>query len=351
MNITIKPYSQEYAAQCAQLERYLWKENDEERKIRFNWSYIKSPLSENPLCVIAVKEDDEVIGFRGYFLNKFLVNGREVLTAEICDTVVAPEFRRQGVFQKMNKFSLSYLKNNGVEMIIDLGPSWPPYHGNKKLGFEDLSHFHSKYKFGIISILKDKLFRFKRNNWIIGSTSHYNAGNVTYSITSEIDNLIISQIEKLDVSSKIHSSQRPDILQWRFSRPGHTYIYAYALDMSNNLLAFIMFSTNDNFNFQMGFSLYNNIGVVKRLFKRFINVCKPSTIAAWDFATDKNTQEFLRKTGFISLPFINKIRNNPPSLVRTLLTNEDGSLNWNIEGVDIRKVENWAINKFDLDSF
>ena len=52
-----------------------------------------------------------------------------------------------------------------------------------------------------------------------------------------------------------------------------------------------------------------------------------------------------------SIPFINKIRKNPPALIRALQENEDGSLNWIINGVDIRNIENWTISKIDLDSF
>lgn len=55
--------------------------------------------------------------------------------------------------------------------------------------------------------------------------------------------------------------------------------------------------------------------------------------------------------GMHSIPFINKIRKNPPVLVRTLQTNQDGDLNWIVNGIDIRKVENWSISKLDLDSF
>ena len=54
MNITIKPYSQEYAKQCADLEQHLWKEDEKGRESRFDWAYTNCPVHEKPLCVIVV---------------------------------------------------------------------------------------------------------------------------------------------------------------------------------------------------------------------------------------------------------------------------------------------------------
>ena len=159
MGITIKPYSQEYAKQCADLEQYLWKEDEQGREIRFDWAYTNCPVHEKPLCVIAVDENDEVMGFRGYFMNKYVIGNTETLVAQLSDTVVSDKARRQGIFQKMTNFSLQYLKDNGVSSIINLSPSWPPYHGYKKISFEDLSQFHSKYKFGICNLINQKLLK------------------------------------------------------------------------------------------------------------------------------------------------------------------------------------------------
>lgn len=351
MNITIKPYSQEYAKQCADLEQHLWKEDKEGREIRFDWAYTHCPVHEKPLCVIAVNEDDEVLGFRGYFLNKFRIDKEEFLVAQLSDTVVSNKARRRGIFQKMTDFSLDYLKDNGALMIINLSPSWPPYHGYKKIEFEDLSPFHSKYKFGIGSVLDEKIIKRNRFEWRNRKEVVCALGEKTYHIISYIDQSIIKQVEGLVNTNRIHSSLSPDILQWRTARPGMNYLYAYATDTNNKLQSFMMFSTTDYYNYYLGLFLSDCMETFKSLFRLFKKEFKPAIIAAWDFALDDSSQKMLKKIGMVSIPFINKIRKNPPALVRTLQTNKDGSLNWIIGGVDIRKVEKWSINKFDLDSF
>ena len=351
MNITIKPYSQEYAKQCADLEQHLWKEDEKGREVRFDWAYTHCPVHEKPLCVIAVNENDEVMGFRGYFLNKYRIGNEEFLVAQLSDTVVSNKARRQGIFQKMTDFSLDYLKDNGASLIINLSPSWPPYYGYKKISFEDLSQFHSKYKFGFGSILTQKLLGKDRCDWKKRKEAQISIGGMSYHITSSIDQSVIAQVEQLIRAPKIHSSLSPDILQWRTSRPGKDYLYAYTMDASEKLHSFMMLSTADYYNYNMGLFLSDHAETFKQLFRFFRKEYKPATVAAWDFALDETGRKLLNKIGMVSIPFINKIRKNPPALVRTLQTNEDGSLNWNIGGVDIRKVENWTINKFDLDSF
>ena len=212
------------------------------------------------------------------------------------------------------------------------------------------SQFHSKYKFGFGSILSEKSFR-KKRSWKERKETVVSMKGITYHIASSIDQSVIAQVEQLVSTSHIHSSLSIDILKWRTSRPGKDYLYAYTMDASDKLYSFMILSTVDYYNYNLGLFLSDHPETFKLLFRLFRKEYKPSTIAAWDFAMDDSSRKLLNKVGMVSIPFINKIRKNPPALVRTLQTNEDGSLNWNIGGVDIRKVENWTINKFDLDSF
>lgn len=351
MNIHIKPYSDEYAKKCAYLERYLWHEDDRGRELRFAWTYADNPIAKMPLCVIAVDDKDDVVGFRGCFLNHFWVNDEVILTAELCDAVVSETVRKQGVFQKMTTFLLTHLKDNGIRMVLDLGPSWIPYYSNKKQGFEDLSAFHSKYSFSLSNIFIERILKRDRMKWKQMESITLTINNCIYHLTNSVDKAIIGQIDNLVNTSKIHASLSSDILSWRFVRPGKNYVFCYVTDVANNLLSFMLLSTSDFYNYQLGFIVCKETSTFSRLFDLFKKKYKPSTVAVWDFALDGYLKSLITMVGMKSLPLINKFRKNPPSLIRTLQTNVDNSLDWNIAGMDIRKVENWAINKFDLDSF
>lgn len=351
MEITVKPYSKEYAKQCADLEQYLWKEDRQGRETRFEWAYANCPVYKKPLCVIAVDENDEVMGFRGYFLNKFVVNGKEVLVAQLSDTVVSDKARRQGIFQKMTNFSLPYLKDKGVSSIINLSPSWPPYYGYKKIGFEDLGQFHSKYKFNIYNLISQNLLKKDRLGWNDRKEISRSMNGLTLHVSQSVDDSVISQVNGLSSTERIHSSLASDILKWRTTRPGQHYVYAYATDHSGKLHSFAMFKTKDYYKYDMGVYLSASADTFVQLYRLLKRQYKPAIVAAWDFALDDESRSLLKKVGMVSIPFINKIRKNPPSLIRTLQTDQNGNLDWNIEGKDIRKAENWSIYKIDLDSF
>lgn len=351
MEITIKPYSAEYAGQCAELERFLWKEDKHGREERFKWEYTDCPNYDHPLCVIAVNEENKVLGFRGFFLNKFIFNDKINIVAQIADTVVSDKARRMGIFQRMNKFALEYLSENNINIILDLGPSWPPYHGYKKLGFEDLAPFHSKYRFSLINLFVQKVCRNDRTDWINKQEFTWSDGGLEFHFCQNITDDVLKNVEALRHTDKINSNLDFSNLKWRTKRPNGKYVYVYAKNSDGRLLSFMMLSTSDYYTYHLGLLLYDDLKTSKKLFKAFVREYKPAILAAWDFAVEDRERKFFSKSGFHSIPFINKVRKNPPALVRTLLKNEDGSLNWCVNGLDIRKVENWNLSKLDLDSF
>lgn len=351
MEIIIKPFSAEYAEQCADLEQYLWKEDKKDREIRFKWTYLDCPNFHQPLCIIAVNENDEVLGFRGYFLNRFVINDLETTIAQLSDTVVSEKARRMGIFQKMTNFSLQYLKDNGVAMILNLSPSWPPYHGYKKMGFEDLAAFHSKYRFDVCQMLYKYVLKTDRSSWDKKGIACLEKANRKYVLSHSIDDSVLEQVGNFESTDSNYASLSLENIKWRTQRPGRNYIYVYSLDDDNRLHSFVMLKTNDYFNYEIGLMLTDNLSELKTLMNFFKKEYHPAVLAVWDFAMDENKRKMVKKLGMFPIPFINKIRKNPPALLRTLQTNEDGSLNWIINGKDIRNVSNWSINKLDLDSF
>ena len=352
MEIIIKPYSAEYADQCTELEKFLWKEDKKGREERFKWEYTDCPNYKHPLSVIAVNEEDEVLGFRGYFINRFRINGSIVKIAQLADTIVSNKARRRGIFQKMTEFSLEYLSDNEISLVLNLSPSWPPYHGYKKLGFEDLAPFHSRYRFSWINLFTQKVCKKGRNDWI-NRQEYINpyGENLKFYICQNITDDVLESVRSLVYTDRINSYLDFSNLKWRCRHPGKKYIYAYTKDSNGKLLSFAMLSTSDYYTYHLGLLLYDDLKVSRKLFKAFVKEYKPAIIAAWDFAIDDRERKFLSKLGFLSIPLINKIRKNPPALVRTLQRHEDGSLNWCVNGVDIRRVENWNLSKLDLDSF
>lgn len=352
MNFKIKPFEAKYTYQCAELQKYLWGGKSEERLKRFKWTYLSCPNNKKPLSIIAVNEQDEIIGFRGYFLNKFSMNNKDLLIAQIGDTVVFPEVRRRGIFQKMTDFSFNHLRKNHVTIILNLGPSWPSYYGNKKLGFADLASFNTSICLHPINLIKQRFIKSSRDNYkekrdmVLITTQ----GSKHFS-TQQLSDNVMGQIEKLNNSDLIKSSKEFYNLKWRTQRPNKNYIYCYSLDNTGFLLSFVMMSTSDFYHYDYGLMLSDSIKNLKQLIKTFRKQYKPSIETAWNFALDKKQKKQLRCLKFMKIPFLNKIRKNPPAMVFSLKQKEDGTPDWLINNIDIRDINNWLLTKLDKDSF
>jgi len=347
--IKIIHFNSTYTIQCANLLQYLWKEDAEGRLKRFKWSYFENPNTVMPLSIIAVNENDEVIGFRGFFIFDYICGNQKIKVASIADTVVSPKARRQGILKRMMEFSLIYLKDNNISLINDLGPSWSPYGCYKKLGFEDLSFFKSKYRFNFFRLLLNKI-GLKINTIPDSFYFEKKITDITYTISTNTTPEILTKLSNFN-DRPIHYLFNADYLEWRFKRPFAKYIYAYAIDDKNNLLSFILIKNNFNKLYNIGFIKSKSNTVTKKLYVLFNKIYKPSIVAFWSFALPNSTFSLAKKLHLYSIPFINKVRKNPPALVRTLQTKADGSLNWFVNGLDIRDVKNWEVNKFDGDSF
>ena len=351
MTVIVKPFSTEYLERCADLLQYLWKtENREQRINHFKWGYPLNPNNEGFIAaVIAVNEEDEVVGFRGFHLLKAYFGNNLERIAYIADTVVSPNARRQGIFQKMTEYSFKYLVENGIYCIGDLGPSWPPYHGNKKLAFEDLSDFHRKFRFSLTSLIIQKVFKKKREwNRI---DEQYKKGTRQFFISTDVPDEVLHQVPNEKAEGVIYPCRDFANLRWKASHPGAKYIYCWSVDSQKRVDSFIWFKTKDGYGYTLGLYFSNNVHNLKQLFGFFDKVVRPSKTIVWTWALSDNARQCIKKLHFVGIPFLDSIKKNPPSLVRSLITNSDETINWSIEGIDIRNSYNWVVDKFEADSF
>jgi hypothetical protein len=350
MEIEIKPFVERYSEQCADLLQYLWKEDSAGRLERFKWAYLQNPNTKDAVtAVIAVNENDEVLGFRGYHTLSVYFGNQERRVAYIADTVVSPNARRQGILQKMTSYSFQFLLNNGIYCISNLGPSWPPYHGYKKLDFVDLHEFTSRYKIYAIRLVISKLFKCKVNSF--NDKVLEKRGNVTYFLSRSVpDDTILSQINDFKKKGIIMPCRNLDVLKWKAYHPNTKYVFAYALDENNVLKSFLWFKTYGNGVYNLGLYQHDDKKIFRRCYKLFNSICAPIIVAAWDWAITEQSKKSLNELHFYKIPFLNRLRKNPPAIVRTLVVSDNG-LKWDLDGIDIRRACNWIVDKIEGDSF
>lgn len=350
MNIIVKPFSIDYTTKCADLLQYLWKEDSQGRFERFKWAYLQNPNTKEAVtAVIAVNEDDEVLGFRGYHTLSVYFGNNKSRVAYIADTVVSPNARRQGILQKMTAYSFQFLIDNNIFCISNLGPSWPPYHGYKKLNFEDLHDFTSRYKAYPLRLLKAKLIGYSEilpNEDIVEKQSE-----LTCVVSTRIPNdNVFCQIKNEKNKGIIMPCRDLDVLKWKASHPNVKYVFAYVLDEKNVLKAFLWLKTYGNGMYNLGLFQSSDDNAINMCYHLFQRTCRPLIVAAWDWAITDDSKKILKKLHFHSIPFLNRVRKNPPAIVRSLriVGNE---ICWELEGIDIRHASNWIVDKIEGDSY
>ena len=350
MEYTIKLYTSEYFEQCADIEKYLWKEDINGRKERFLWTYHQNPNYHKCLSVIAITSENEVVGFRGIFINKFIVGGKSELVAQIGDTVIVPKARKHGLFSKMNRYAIENLKLEGIKIVLDTGPSWTPYYGNKKLGFEDLTPITQMYNISILRILKEKLFGRENTSVKMNNIEVLN-NKIVYKITDTLSDYEIENICAMDNSDNIYSKLDYDNLKWRISRTNKYYKFIQSFDSNGSLLSFIMLSTTDMRVYNIGLMLYINRFYVEKSFSLFKRYCKPIEVLAWKPMNNSTDLKTFHKMGLFAIPLLKYIKKNPPALIYSLQNDSNGNIDWYVNGINILDCNNWNLRKLDLDSF
>ncbi len=75
----------------------------------WDWKYIKNPLAHLMPDVTVAIDGSKIVGVRPFWLAEFWMGERKIIGAQHCDTLVHPDYRRQGIFNRMGKSAVRYL--------------------------------------------------------------------------------------------------------------------------------------------------------------------------------------------------------------------------------------------------
>lgn len=330
MDIIIKPYESKYRVGVVDVLQHLWLFPEKERFERFDWLYESNsnPSFSEPLAVVAVNENDEVLGFRGWVPGIVWQKGKQYIVARAADVVVSPKARRQGIFTKMTTFSLSYLKEKGVSGILNLSSNSQSNPGNIKLGWEPLVQLNIWYKIRIGNAKK-----------LSNKEGYEYQGHRIFLYP------YIPQGLRMPSSDSLCFSMNEGQLDWYSKRPYKEYLTAVSYDVENNMSSlFIIDKREIAPSLILFYSKNQNVGIYT--FKLICNRVNSWIIGVWGWALTKEQSKLLRSLGFVRIPFYEKIKKKPPILVRTV-SEPDKDGEWKLGDKDIRDKRNWSISLID----
>lgn len=333
MAVEVKPYEPKYRDGIVEVLKDLWPWTLEQRYERFDWEYYSNPSHPEPLAVVAVNDKDEVLGFRGWVPGIVNSNKKSYLVARAADVVVAPKGRRQGIFSKMTTYSIDYLRSNGVDAILNLSSNEQSNPGYIKLGWQSIGQLNIWYK-----VVWPHRKRILKEKTVI-KTEGYQIELIPY---------IPSDLNVASNTDRIYLSMSEGQLAWMGKMPGNSFLTALSRRNDGTIDNVFVFGIGQGRKTTLFYMDVKNEQFGVKTFRKACEYLTPGVISAWGMALDERNAEFLKKKGFIKLPFFEKIRKKPPILVRSI-NNIEKDAGWFLGDLDIRNINNWQL--MFIDSF
>ncbi|WP_137286472.1 GNAT family N-acetyltransferase [Halorussus salinisoli] len=138
---TVRPYeSTDERAFLSLFEQVLGGRMGEEW---FDWKYRSNPYVDH-VPIFLAETDDEVVGARAFFPLELRADGAEYLAFQPCDTMVAPDHQRRGLFTRMTEAAVDRYADD-VDCFFNF-PNDLSLPGNLKLGWEIVGEQATYYR-------------------------------------------------------------------------------------------------------------------------------------------------------------------------------------------------------------
>jgi len=217
---------------------------------RWEWKHLRNPLNiPQPKVVVAV-DGYKIVGARPLMLANMRV-GNEILRAgQPCDTMVHPDYRRQGLLSRMNDLAIEHAKTMGISLLYNFpNPFSAP--GYLKQGWEKVIPLESLMRFEKpVQVAETKLGRGVASK-IIGTSYRALFGRIPqrrnrseeHDYRMETSDRAIEQLESLEKlyqEDKIELERSRTYLEWRIDRhPKNKYRYIMCFE-NEDLVGYVL---------------------------------------------------------------------------------------------------------------
>ncbi|MDR4509415.1 MAG: GNAT family N-acetyltransferase [Candidatus Brocadiaceae bacterium] len=333
---------------------YLWGNDKKGNLKHFDWKYIQNPYRKKPLGVVTLYKG-KVVAFRGYFATKWKTGarGNEILFLIPGDTVVHATHRKKGLSVAMGKFAMKEYEQH-YRLFLNFTAWKNSAPGYLRMGYKPLAEkaYMIRYKpFGLIkSILAKKhIGRSGRGKITFGTFD-----TITVSDTpkpNEMSN-IVSATENED--NKLQLVRDAEFYQWRFNSNKNRYVFYYDLGENEELQGYVVLGIDEEkwWGGLLDFGETDGHSITKIL-THIIKNEKINALTIYNFSPTTEQLKIFEKTGFKRNTLERLVKKNIlgewPLYLRPIkaLPQEN---DWNLNGLDITKIENWNIKEICSDA-
>jgi GNAT superfamily N-acetyltransferase len=191
----------------------------------WTWKFLRNPLNSADVELVVALDNDKVVGARPFMLAEMWLGNEKLKAAQHCDTMVHPQYQGMGIFNRMGKFAIQYLRDNGFTLSYGFpGPLSRP--GFLSQGYRIVAKTETLFRVvnprrviscqlrnrllgSGIGFLYDKLLNFKRKD--TSSISSIFQLDTFDKVTDEL-----KQVDDLRGESVIDLVRDESYLRWRF---------------------------------------------------------------------------------------------------------------------------------------
>jgi len=342
----IRLYRSDFFPRVVDLLKYLLGNDHESNRDYFKWKYDDNPYTESPLGIMSLYKG-KVVGFRGYFATRFQIKGKNDKIISLCpgDTCVHPDHRRKGLSVAMgNRASEEY--SGKYPFFLNLSStkiSLPGYLRMRFLPLASKTYLTKCSKAGLVKFLFNAKKRFNQI-----------APNIPFGT---FDDIIVSQqprpkdmhvlIEGQEINTdKITLFQDEGFFRWRYANRHNKYVFLYRIkDAVITGYVVIRVSPNNRRGYIVDYAQGDEISIEKIL-KFIIKARCFDVLSIYQFSLTEDIKQNLQDLGFKNVSLFRaierRINGELPLLIRPVKHKHCDS-DFFVEGMDLRKMENWHI--------
>ena len=222
----------------------------------WRWKYLENPINpREPKLVVAV-DKERIVGARPLMLAKLRIGQQILSVAQPCDTMVHPEYRRKGIFKRMNIMAINYYQEQEMGLFYNI-PNSMSRSGYLKQGWKKVLQIENLlYLNNASAVITEKL-----GNPLLGKVLgfFYNIlPKQTHDLDKEINqdyyvSISYSFPEELRKIDSLYNVECIEIvrsekyLNWRFDKhPVNIYTYIIVKKREELLGYAVIKSVNEN---------------------------------------------------------------------------------------------------------
>ncbi len=342
--LIFKKYSTDYKESILELLAFKWnKLTPSVVKEKFEWRYEQNPYSSGQTYIYLAISGAQVVGFRAFVIQHFTLGNTTYKVFNPADAIVHPNFRRMGIFSKLNEFFLTDLEGESNVLILNTSSNNLSTPGNLKQGWKVMDYINRYgFKINLLASLRN-LIRLHEGKFKETVKEHRN-DKITFTKELRIDEIVSLNLENRNAQTLTHHRDEA-YYRWRYSFHSRDNYYAYYY-VESRMVGYVIFKQTSRFQYVVQEYLSLNEKYLRLLINKSLRHFKISLLRVRAFSVKE--KQILSNTGFIFEPvklihIIGKVR--LPFLVRPQVLNpseKDFFLN-NV--LDIRNSHNWSFSQ------